>query len=122
MTTWLCREIQNKSENNSFWEDVELPTWAQDELVNKKVELIFPYFDGLDRMGYAIVFFPEGINPKMEKDIQVLLEYARTIQLDTIQRKMASRENDENENEKDGSEKKNILNSLTGLFGRNKAS
>ena len=122
MTTWLCREIENKSEENNFWEDVELPSWAQDELINKKVELIFPYFDGLDRMGFAIVYFPEGINPKMEKDIQVLLEFARSVQLDSIQRKMASRENDKEENEKDGSEKKNILNSLTGLFGRNKAS
>ena len=122
MTTWLCREIQNNPETNTFWEDVELPIWAKDELINKKVELIFPYFDGLDRMGYAIVFFPDGINPKLEKNIQVLLEFARTIQLDTIQRKMASQESEDGNIDNDGSDKKSILNSISGLFGRKKAS
>lgn len=76
MTTWRCPEIVN---NNEVWEDVELPTWAEQELKNKHVELIFPYFDGLDRMGLAVVIFPEGLNPKRPDGLLTVLEMANSL-------------------------------------------
>lgn len=121
MATWLSREIENKSgTTGKYWEDIELPQWAANELTNKKVELIYPYFDGVDRMGVALVFFPEGLNPKTEKALTVTLEMARTILLDTIQRKSAPVERDKL-NEDSPPEKKRILSMFTGLFNRNKA-
>ena len=75
MTTWLCREIPNKAANGLHWEDVELPSWAANELSNKKVELVFPYFDGVDRMGFALVLFPNGIDAKKEKDIEITFTF-----------------------------------------------
>lgn len=87
MPTWQCRDIQNKIKDEGFWEDVELPRWASNELANKKIELVFPYFDGVDLMGTAIVFFPEGVNASREKSIVITLETARTVFLNTIQRK-----------------------------------
>ncbi len=119
MTTWICREIQNKSGNGNYWEDVELPSWAKNELVSKKVELVFPYFDGVDRMGVAFVYFPFGLNPKQEKGIEVTLEMVRTLLLESIQR--TTNKNDEESGETEQNEKKNILNMFSGFFKGNKA-
>lgn len=85
--TWQCREIKDESAEGKFWEDIELPRWAGIELLNKKVELVFPYYDGVHLMGTAIVFFPDGINAAQEKSIIITLETARTVFLNTIQRK-----------------------------------
>jgi hypothetical protein len=121
MATWLCREIENKSgTDEKYWEDSELPQWAANELTNKKVEHIFPYFDGVDRMGLAVVFFPEGLNPKIEKGLTVTLEMARTIFLESIQRQSAPVDRNITPTEAP-TEKKKILSMFTGLFNRNKA-
>jgi hypothetical protein len=124
MTTWLCREIPDKSGNGQFWEDVELPSWAINELKDKKVEMIFPYFDGVERMGVAILFFPFGVNPSKERSLTVTLEMVRTILLDSIQRKIntdVKKSTLENEDVPvEG--KKNIISLFSGFFKRNKAS
>lgn len=85
--TWQCREIKDESVGGKFWEDIELPRWAGIELLNKKVELVFPYYDGVHLMGTAIIFFPDGINAAQEKSIIITLETARTVFLNTIQKK-----------------------------------
>ena len=114
MATWVCREMS--------WEDVELPSWAANELTNKKVELIYPYFDGVDRMGTAVVYFPEGINPKQARSIEVTLEMARTLLLDTIQRQMNTSSREEEKPEEDqANDKKNILSVFSGFFKGKKA-
>lgn len=121
MATWLCREIDNKSgSSGKYWEDIELPQWAANELTNKKVEHIFPYFDGVDRMGLAVVFFPEGLNPKIEKGLTNTLEMGRTIFLENVQRQSAPIDRNK-PNDDAPTEKKKILSMFTGLFNRNKA-
>lgn len=115
MSTWVCREMN--------WEDVELPAWASNELTSKKVELIYPFFDGVDRMGLAVLYFPEGINPKQVRGLEVTVEMARTLMLETLQRKSVqtpSRE-EEQTDEETQSEKKNILSVFSGLFKGKKA-
>ncbi len=121
MTTWICRELK-KDNSENHWEDIELPTWAINELTNKKVELVFPYYDGVDRMGVAFLLFPNGLNPKQEKSIEVTLELARTLQLDTIQRKSAPNERrEENAVSEAVPEKKKILSMFSGMFKGKKA-
>ena len=87
LPTWRCSEVENKTNKEEIWESTELPRWAISELIDKKVELIFPYFDGTDLMGTAVVFFPEGVDVSKEKSIMLTLETARTALLNTIQRK-----------------------------------
>lgn len=122
MTTWRCPEIVN---NNEVWEDVELPTWAEQELKTKHVELIFPYFDGLDRMGLAVVIFPEGLNPKTANGLLTVLEMARTLFLDTIQRyqvvPVKEKELIKEASPPKEAETKNVLSFFGGLFGKKKA-
>lgn len=119
MTTWRCAEIVN---NDEVWEDVELPTWAEQELKTKQVELIFPYFDGLDRMGLAVVFFPDGLDPKTANGLLTVLEMARTLFLDTIQRyQVVPVREKEVEVPPAAEEKKNVLSFFGGLFGKRKA-
>ncbi|MGZ3807988.1 MAG: hypothetical protein ACXVCE_07880, partial [Bacteriovorax sp.] len=121
MTTWICREMSNKSNGQNHWEDVELPSWASNELTDKKVELVFPYFDGVDRMGVALVFFPLGLNPKLERSIEMTLEMARTVLLDEIQRKIASLEVAKSESDPLNNGKKNVLSNIFGMFKGKKA-
>ncbi len=126
MSTWRCEEIKK---NEEAWEDVELPSWAEQELKTKAVELIFPYFDGIDRMGMAYVYFLDGVEPKNAQALLTLLEMARTVFLDTIERYkiQAIRDvapeapSDHNKNVKT-EEKKSVLGFLGGLFGKKKAS
>lgn len=121
MTTWLCREIKDKSGNQAeFWEDVELPKWADNELINKKVELIFPFYDGLERMGVALLLFPEGVRAKDELGLTVSLEMARTAMLDTLIRKLSEVE-PEKSVEETLPEKNKIKSLFSGLFNRKKA-
>ncbi len=118
MTTWRCPEIVK---NNEIWEDVELPSWAQQELINKHLELIFPYFDGLDRMGLAITIFPEGLDPKTVNDLLTSLEMARTLFLDTIVRAKSMQKKEDNSST-DNPDKKLVSSFFNGLFGKKKAS
>jgi hypothetical protein len=120
MTTWRCPEIINEG---VIWEDVELPTWAEQELKTKKVELIFPYFDGLDRMGLAVIFFQDGLDPKKADGLLTVLEMARTLFLDSIQRYQVTpiKDKDVTDSDPKEEEKKNILGFFGGLFGKRKA-
>lgn len=123
MNTWRCPEIV---QNNEAWEDVELPSWAEAELKTKYVELAFPYFDGLDRMGLAVVFFPEGVDPKSVNGLLTVLEMGRTLFLDTIERYKVQpvKEVDPRREEEAAppvEEKKNVLSFFSGLFGKKKA-
>lgn len=115
MSTWLCREIKEK---DSFWSDNELPAWAPQELTNKVVEYIYPFYDGLDRMGMAYLYFPDGIRPQSEKKILVLLELLRGVFLETIQRNSASSEDVATESAE--VKKGNVLSMFGNLFGKKK--
>ena len=115
MSTWICREIK---ENNSFWKDTELPSWATQELTNKPVEFIYPFFDGLDRMGLGYLYFPDGIQPENEKKIIVLLELIRGIFLETIQRQENITE--EVTIETEPTKVSNVINLIGGFFNRKK--
>ena len=74
-------------------------------------------------MGMAIVIFPEGLNPKCTNALLTVLEMARSLFLDTIQRYQVRPINEERK-EIDTSlvveDKKNVLGFIGGLFGKKK--
>ena len=118
MSTWMCRAIPDK---DSYWSDTDLPSWANQELTNKVVELVYPFYDGLDRMGMAYVYFPDGIRPQNEKKIIILLELMRGILLDKIQRATTNAdENDDEKNNKKESTSGKVLSMFGGLFSKKK--
>lgn len=108
MPVWQCRDIQDKAKEGKFWEDIELPRWASSEMSDKKIELVFPYFDGVDLMGTAIVFFPRGVNAISEKSIVITMDTARTVFLNTVQRKSTS--------PSDRTQSKSILDKIKKVF------
>lgn len=115
ITTWICREI---IKNDTHWEDVELPKWAEHELKDKKVELAFPYYDGIDRMGLAIIFFNNGIDTEKIDGVITVLEMARACLLDSLERKSIE---DENESNVISKTKNNIFGFFNSLFGKKKS-
>ncbi len=80
--TWNCKDLPGKDKSKLFWEDVELPLWADQELINKKVEFIFPLFDGSTQLGVIFVYFPKGVQKKNENSIITTLDVSRFKYLD----------------------------------------
>ncbi len=115
MSTWICRQIKDR---DTFWYDTELPSWAAQELRDKSVEFVYPYYDGLDRMGMAFIFFPFGIKTTSEKKLIILLELVRGVFLNSIQRERP----EEIKKEVDKNDQSNkVLNLFGGLFSNKKA-
>lgn len=113
MPLWMCQSIPD---NDGYWKDYDLPSWAKNELSDKPVELIYPFFDGVDRMGFAYLLFPTGINPINEKKIIIILEMLRSVFLDSVQRAKQP----ENSLSLDNSEEKHVepaQNKIVGFFG-----
>lgn len=121
-TMWFCRELKN-NESSSFWEDNELPNWASTELKNKKVELYFPYFDGVELLGCVLLYFPYGINSHKQHSILLTVEIAKSIFLDLMKKdsieQSISLALHELELER---EKKKLVGKITSILKKNKAS
>jgi len=120
MPLWMCQSIPD---NDGYWKDYDLPSWAKNELADKPVELIYPFFDGVDRMGFAYLLFPTGITPANEKKIIIILEMLRTVFLDTIQR---AKQNDSkleivHEEKANDESPSKIIGFFGNLFGKKKA-
>ena len=117
MTAWMCRSIsKNHPQGNSFWEDSQLPSWADQELSNKMVELVYPFYDGLELMGTLLICFPFGIEAKFEHNYYTIVEMARAAQMDHyyhLHKKLKKDEDDEEAQQKKGG-------FLDNLFGRKK--
>lgn len=119
MPIWMCRSIPDKED---FWKDYDLPSWAKNELKDKTVELIYPFFDGVDRMGYAYILFPKGINPQNEKKIIITIEMLRSVFLDTIQRSKQVENKVEEKSDQTNVEPNKVLGFFGNIFGKKKAS
>jgi|GEM_PF-1152613 len=117
MPTWICRSISD--EKDGFWRDIELPRWAHNELTDKEVELVYPFFDGVERLGFIHILFPQGLNTSNEKNIILYVEMLRTVFLEFATKTQAAQ--DSESTPEDGANKKNVLGFFGSIFGKKKA-
>ena len=118
ITAWMCRSLsKNHPQGNAFWEDSQLPSWASQELSNKMVELVYPFYDGLELMGTLLICFPFGVEPKFEYNYYTIVEMARAAQMDLYYQLHKKLKKDDQE---EASQKKSGF--LDNLFGKKKAS
>jgi hypothetical protein len=81
------------------------------------VELVYPFYDGLELMGTLLICFPFGVEPKFEYNYYTIVEMARAAQMDLYYQLHKKLKKDDQE---EASHKKSGF--LDNLFGRKKAS
>lgn len=106
-----------KEEKSSEWANAKLPVWSDITFQAKEMEFIYPYFEGVDTMGYAIIHFEEGFEEDDAKTVEVILETARGIYLDKTHDKSGDDSTYEGAAKKPKEEKKGMFG---GLFGKKK--
>ncbi|MBT3585724.1 MAG: hypothetical protein HN509_12540, partial [Halobacteriovoraceae bacterium] len=68
-------------ENLAKWQESTLPVWKDATFQEEENEFIYPFFEGQNNMGFAVVHFENQISQDDAKFIEVLLESARGIYL-----------------------------------------
>jgi len=70
-----------KQEMISTWTSLKLPTWSDKTFQDDKIYFYYPYFEGVDHLGFAIVSFNNGMKAENSSRIEVALEAARAVYL-----------------------------------------
>lgn len=63
------------------WASVKLPTWSDKTFRENKVDFIYPYYEGIDQLGFAVVNFSHGMKSENASRIEITLEAARSVYL-----------------------------------------
>lgn len=71
-----------KEANLLDWEKTTLPTWSDKRFEDPKIQFIYPYYDGPDCLGFAVVNFTEGVNESKAPYVELILENSRGYFLD----------------------------------------
>lgn len=73
----------NKFKETKFkkWTETKLPTWSDKTFQDEKIQFIYPYFEGVDHLGFAVVTFTNGMTVHNAPRIEIGLESARSVYL-----------------------------------------
>ncbi|GAB4416185.1 MAG: hypothetical protein OHK0056_24310 [Bacteriovoracaceae bacterium] len=114
-------KLKKDVEFNS-WQFVKLPFWSDTTFREKDIQFVYPYFEGVNSMGFAVVLFKNGISENLSKTIEMIIETARGFYLDRTHelsgmrkdygKKSSKSKKDRKEN--DTGEKKGFLKKLFG--------
>ncbi len=63
------------------WSSLKLPTWSDKTFQEDKIYFYYPYFEGVDHLGFAIVSFSNGMKSENTSRVEVTLEAARAVYL-----------------------------------------
>lgn len=97
------------------WQFVKLPFWSDTTFRNKEIQFVYPLFEGVQPMGFAVVAFQNGMTEDKTKTIEMIIETARGFYLDLYHEisgtkkdygKKAGKKNSEKEEKKGGMMKK----------------
>ena len=80
---WVVIEEEFKSE----WDNCKLPLWSDKTFTQKEMYFVFPFFEGVNPMGYAVICFEEGFEEKYCKTIEMILESSRGLFLNDYHKK-----------------------------------
>lgn len=114
-------KLKKDVEYNS-WQFVKLPFWSDTTFREKDIQFVYPYFEGINTMGFAVVLFKKGISEDLSKTIEMIMETARGFYLDRTHElsgmrkdygKKSSKSN-KDKKENDTGEKKGFLKKLFG--------
>ena len=72
-------EVQSKFEG---WRDIKIPTWSDKTFQEEEMEFVYPYYEGINQMGFAVVQFSHGFQEENCSKVEVLLEVCRGLYLD----------------------------------------
>lgn len=63
------------------WGAIKLPTWSDKTFRESKIDFIYPYYEGVDQLGFAVVNFSHGMKEENCQRIEITLEAARSVYL-----------------------------------------
>jgi len=72
-----------RKSNLAKWRGLLLPNWSDLTFQAKEIEFYYPFYEGVNDMGMAIVNFKNGFSEEKCKKIEIILETARGLYLET---------------------------------------
>ena len=75
---------KTRQENLERWSNMALPTWSDSTFQMEHLEFFYPYFIGMDNMGFAVVLFEHGMDPTQCSKVEIILESARGVFLENF--------------------------------------
>ncbi|MFT6604449.1 MAG: hypothetical protein ACJARO_001968, partial [Bacteriovoracaceae bacterium] len=63
------------------WASIKLPTWTDKTFRESKIDFIYPFYEGVDHLGFAVVNFTHGMKSENAQRIEITLEAARAVYL-----------------------------------------
>jgi hypothetical protein len=76
-----------KEDKEADWKEAQIPLWSDSTFQEKELWFSFPFYDGADHLGFAIVTFENGFSEFQSKSIEVILETARGLFLNKYNQK-----------------------------------
>ncbi len=75
---------KEKKTNRPIWQTYRLPHWSDHKFIKNENQFTYPYFEGVDHIGFSVVNFPKGITAEQSNKIEMILEGARGIFLQRL--------------------------------------
>lgn len=72
---------KQKETEMSTWSAHNLPFWSDNKFKKKDLYFLYPFYEGIDHLGFAIVSFSNGMKKESCQRIEITLEAARSVYL-----------------------------------------
>ncbi|MEK6626393.1 MAG: hypothetical protein AABY86_15595, partial [Bdellovibrionota bacterium] len=70
-----------KLQNLNSWSQTRLPSWSDETFQKENLTYVYPYYEGTDCMGFAVIDFAGKVDQSQAPLIEILCESARSIYL-----------------------------------------
>lgn len=102
-----------KGKGTEGWMQQTLPKWKDESFQALDQEFIFPYYEGISRMGFAVVLYQNGMKESKNKIVETILESCRGVFVNNLHRAgIRGRYNEEQK------KKNKVVGFFTKMFGK----